>query len=108
MEYLTGPRSNSGDRFRSEKLGTSGEEREEGLELGLVRLELLRGHRVAHDALAGVEVTHVAPQERAPERDAELAVLRGVGPSERPRVPAPPQALERQDHVQSPHRRPRR
>src|SRR3954468_23711998 len=71
-----------------------GQERAE-LDLGLV--ELRRRVGVADDAHARVEARLGAPQERAAQRDAELAVVVGVRPADRAGVPAAVEALERRD-----------
>ena len=65
------------------------------LDLGLRQLG--RGIGVAHDADAGVEPRLGAAQQRAAQRDAELAVLVRVGPADRPGVPAAVEPLERRD-----------
>ena len=52
---------------------------------------------VAHDADARVAARDRAAQQRAAQRDAELAVLVRVRPPDRPGVPAAVEALERRD-----------
>ena len=53
--------------------------------------------RVLHDADAGVQPRLGAAQERAAQRDAELAVVVGVRPADGAGVPAAVEALERGD-----------
>ena len=71
-----------------------GQQRAE-LDLGLGQLGRRVG--VAHDADARVEPRLAPAQQRAAQRDAELAVLVGVGPADRAGVPAAVDALERRD-----------
>ena len=55
------------------------------------------GSESRDDPAAGVAAREPAAQQRAAKRDAELAVAGGVGPTDRARVPAAVEPLERRD-----------
>ena len=73
------------------------QDREQRAELDLGLGQLGRRVGVAHDADARVEARLAPAQQRAAQRDAELAVLVGVRPADRAGVPAAVEALERGD-----------
>ena len=75
----------------------SREDRQQRAELDLGLGQLGRRIGVAHDADARVQPRLATAQERAAQRDAELAVLVGVRPADRPGVPAAVEPLERGD-----------
>src|SRR3954454_1666388 len=79
-----------------DKVGLSGsaQERQQRLELDLGLLQLGGRRRVANHPAAGVEVRHRSADQRAAERDAELAILGKVGPADPAGVPATVEALE--------------
>ncbi len=63
---------------RAEQGSSGGEQRQQRLQLELGLRELRRGVGVAHDAHAGIAMRDLAAQQRAAQRDAELAVARRV------------------------------
>ena len=79
------------------ELTSAGEDRQERAELDL-GLGQFRGRvGVADDSHSRVETRFGASEQSAPEGDAELAVVVGVGPADRSRVPASVDAFQRRD-----------
>ena len=88
------PGTSSGGRLRRGLVALARQDREQRAELDLGLVELRRGVGVAHDADPGVEPRLGAAQQRAAQRDAELAVVVGVRPADGAGVPAAVQALQ--------------
>ena len=89
---------------RGQARRSAGEQRQQRLELDLGLGELGRRVGVAHDPAAGVQAGHAPAQQRAAQRDAELAVARRVGPAR----PAPRTSRGRAPRAPGSARAPRR
>src|SRR5262245_8992161 len=77
-----------------------GEQRQQHFELELGLLQLGGRVGVGDDPAAGEEMSLAVAYQRRAQADADLAVLRGVHPADRARVPAAIDALELVDQLQ--------